>query len=338
MQNNGTYNSYYNNLLSYLKFNNLIFLEQHGFLEYHSTETQLGLLEILNEWTLALDKHLLVYCGFIDIKKAFDCVCHNKLLIKLAAYGINENLCGWINSFLPDRQQRVLVNNYYSEWSNEGSVLGPILFLLYINDIVDIVYGCKTKLFSDDVRVFWVHDIKSKSTNVLQICVDKISDWSIKWQLLISCSKCYKMHFGVNNPNTVHKFGDANIKSKCDIKDLGVFVSNNLKSSFHCNKLIDKTKRLSSMLYHCLKSSDPTCLLIANKSYILPILAYDSTVWSPHLIKDIDNIESVQRNFTWHLFKRCGLTNILYNDRFVCMASIAIFGIETHSQRLNYKL
>lgn len=125
------------------------------------------------------------------------------------------------------------------------------------------------------------------------------------------------MHFGVNNPNTVYKFGDADIKSESDIKDLGVFVSNNLKSSFHCNKLIDKTKRLCSMLFRCLKSSDPTCLLIAYKSYILPILEYNSTVWSPHLIKDIDNIESVQRNFTWHLFKRCGLPNMPYNDRLV---------------------
>ena len=169
---------------------------------------------------------------------------------------------------------------------------------------MDIVHGCKIKLFADDVKVFWVHDIKSKSITVLQICLDKIYDWSIKWQLPISYSKCYSMHFGINNPNTVYKFGDADIKSESDIKDLGVFVSNNLKSSFHCNKLIDKTKRLCSMLFRCLKSSDPTCLLIAYKSYILPILEYNSTVWSPHLIKDIDNIESVQRNFTWYVFKR----------------------------------
>ena len=128
---------------------------------------------------------MLVDCVFIDFKKAFDSVCHNKLLIKLAAYGINGNLLGWINSFLSGRKQRVLVNNCYSEWSNvissvpQGSVLGPILFLLYINDIVDIVHGCKIKLFADDIKVFWVHDIKSKSINVLQICLDKISDWSI---------------------------------------------------------------------------------------------------------------------------------------------------------------
>ena len=104
---------------------------------------------------------------------------------------------------------------------------------------MDVVHGRKIKLFADDEKVFRVHNIKSKSINVLQICLDKISDWSIKWQLPISYSKSYSMHFGVNNPNTVYKFGDADIKSECDIKDIGVFVSNNLKSSFHCNKLID---------------------------------------------------------------------------------------------------
>ena len=96
----------------------------------------------------------------------------------------------------------------------QGSVLGPILFLLYINDIVDIVHGCKIKLVADEVKVFWVHDIKSKSKNVLQICQDKISNWLIKWQLSISYSKCYSMHFGVKNPNTVYKFGDADLKSE----------------------------------------------------------------------------------------------------------------------------
>ena len=121
-----------NDLLSHLKFINLISLEQHDFLECHSTKTQL--LETLNEWTLAFDKHMLVDCVFIDFKKAFNSVCHNKLLIKMAACGINGNLLGWINSFLSDRKQRVLVNNCYSEWSYvissipQGFVLGPIFF------------------------------------------------------------------------------------------------------------------------------------------------------------------------------------------------------------------
>ena len=92
------------------------------------------------------------------------------------------------------------------------------------------------------------------------------------------------------------------------------------------------------MLFRCLKSCDPTYLLTAYKSYILPILEYNSTVWFPHLLKDIDNIESVQRNFIWHLFKRCGLPNMPYNDRLASMVSITIFGIETHSQKLNYVL
>ena len=101
------------NLTSYLKLHNLFSVEQHGFLERHSTETQL--LDTLSEWTGVLDNHLLVDCIFIDFKKAFDSVCHNKLLIKLAAYGISGNLLGWIKSFLSDRKQHVCVNNCFSD-------------------------------------------------------------------------------------------------------------------------------------------------------------------------------------------------------------------------------
>ena len=307
------------NLISYLKLHNLFSVEQHGFLERHSTETQL--LDTLSEWTGALDNYLLVDCIFINFKKAFDSVCHNKLLIKLAAYGISGNLLGWIKSFLSDRKQHVCVNNCFSDWSDvsssvpQGSVLGPILFLLYINDIVDCVQGCKIKLFADDVKLYWVYDAKISSINVLQICLYSILDLSIKWQLPISYNKCYCMHFGVNNPQTVYKFGNTVIKRECDVKDLGVYINNSLKSSFHCNKLVDKTKRLCSMIFRCLKSRDPICLMTAYKSYILPILEYNSTVWSPHFIKDIDSIESVQRHFTWRLFKRCRLPYMSYNDR-----------------------
>ena len=307
------------NLLAYLHLHNAISVEQHGFLAKHCTETQL--LETFNEWTTALDNHMQIDCVFIDFKKAFDSVCHNKLLLKLAAYGITGNLLGWMKSFLTDRKQRVHVNNCYSDWADvtssvpQGSVLGPILFLLYINDLTDVVHGCKIKLFADDVKVYWIFESKNIVTNVLQQCLDAIWQWSVIWQLPISCNKCFTMHFGINNVKNVYKFGHFDIKSECDVKDLGVFVSNNLKSSYHCIKLIDKTKRLCSLIFRCLKSRDPECLIKAYKSYILPILEYNSCVWSPYLVKDIDGVESVQRNFTWRLFKRCGLTDVPYNDR-----------------------
>ena len=196
------------------------------------------MLDTLSEWTGALDNHLLVDCIFINFKKAFDSVCHNKLLIKLAAYGISGNRLGWIKSFLSDRKQHVCVNNCFSDWSDvsssipQGSVLGPILFLLYINDIVDCVQGCKIKLFAYDVKLYWVYDAKISSINVLQTCLYSILDWSIKWQLPISYNKCYCMHFGVSSPQTVYKFGNTVIKRECDVKDLGVYISNSLKSSF----------------------------------------------------------------------------------------------------------
>jgi hypothetical protein len=94
-----------NNLLSYLHSHNFISTAQHGFLSHRSTETQL--LEIFNDWVNAMDNHLLVDCVFIDFKKAFDSVCHSKLLLKLEAHGIKNNLLEWIKSFLSHRLQRV---------------------------------------------------------------------------------------------------------------------------------------------------------------------------------------------------------------------------------------
>jgi ribonuclease P/MRP protein subunit RPP40 len=200
----------------------------------------------------------------------------------------------------------------------QGSVLGPILFLLYINDLVDVVNafgGCKIKLFADDVKVYWVRDAKYEDTNILQKCIDAIQKWSILWQLPISHSKCYSMYFGVNNPIIVYKFGEVVINRENGVKDLGVFISENVKSSFHCNKLVDKTKRLCSMIFRCLKTRDATCLIRAYKSYILPVLEYNSSVWSPFLIKDIDCVESVQRYFTRRVFKRCGFPDSPYIER-----------------------
>ena len=196
----------------------------------------------------------------------------------------------------------------------QGSVLGPILFLLYINDLADVVNGCKIKLFADDVKVYCTYDSKN-NVNVLQSCLDAIWNWSLLWQLPISCNKCYSMYFGANNPKMVYKFNGVDIRRESDVKDLGVFISSNLKITYHCNKLVDKTKRLCSMIFRCLKSRDPACLIQAYKSYILPLLDYNSCVWSPFLVKDIDRVESVQRNFTWRVFKRCGLPDLPYSDR-----------------------
>ena len=143
-------------LLDDLKLNNLISRQQHGFLSRHSTCTQL--LEFLNDWILAINNHQGVVVGYIDFSRAFHSVVHNKLLVKLVSYAITNDLLAFINDFLIDRTQQVVVDGKISSVNKvlsgvpQGSVLGPLLFILYINDVVDsLPTSTISKLFSDDL-------------------------------------------------------------------------------------------------------------------------------------------------------------------------------------------
>ena len=144
-------------LMPYLLQNKLITNQQHGFLSRHSTCSQL--LECVNDWSLALNSHSNVDVIYTDFSKAFDCVVHSKLIVKLESYGISGRLLLWIQDFLSNRTQAVKIGRHRSSFTDvlsgvpQGSVLGPLLFLLFINDIVDIISNdLSIKLYADDVK------------------------------------------------------------------------------------------------------------------------------------------------------------------------------------------
>ena len=185
-------------VLDYLLRRNLISKHQHGFLSNHSTCTQL--IECTNDWTLAINSH-----NTVDI--AFDSVCHSKLICKLRSFGIVGKLLTWITEYLSDRTQAVKVGGQLSSVSlvssgvPQGSVLGPLLFLLFISDIVD-EFGVflTAKLFADDVKIYVVIDGPFK-IDCLQLGFDKLHSWPVKWLLNIAAHKCCVLHVGRNNTN-----------------------------------------------------------------------------------------------------------------------------------------
>ena len=146
-------------LTDFLMSHNLITKSQHGFLKRHSTST--NLIESLNSWTLSLSNHKSVTVAYVDFQRAFDSISHPKLIHKLTSYGVSGNLLHWIKSFLTGRTQAVRVGQSVSQTCQitsgvpQGSVLGPILFNIFINDIADLFdpSSCSLKLFADDSEI-----------------------------------------------------------------------------------------------------------------------------------------------------------------------------------------
>jgi len=145
-------------LVSYLLFKGLISRQQHDFIKKHSTVT--NLLQFTHDWALAVHDGHSVDDIYIDCARAFDSVVHSKLIFKLSTFGIAGNLLNWIAAFLNERFQCVVVEHCNSEWlpvlsgiPHQGNVLGPVLFILFINDIGVICSGSVThKLFADDMK------------------------------------------------------------------------------------------------------------------------------------------------------------------------------------------
>jgi len=308
-------------LSRYLRVNDLITSEQHGFLTKRSTST--NLLETLNDWTLAINNRRSVSTVYIDYSKAFDSVCHSKLFLKLQAYGITGNLLQWIKSLLTNRTQVTRVGCSVSNASEmpsgviQGSCLGPLLFVLFINDVVTVFNdGVMCKLYADDIKLYCTIN-SNLDFNRMQSSIDALYNWSASWQLTFSVNKCASIIIGNQTvyPYSYNLHNDI-IPAVIDIRDLGVHVDMNLKFNRHVELNAAAARKKIGLLFKCFTTRDPNILLRAYVTYIRPMLEYASTVWNPVYVGQLCKLESVQRIFTKRI--PC-LKHMTYNERLLAL-------------------
>jgi hypothetical protein len=291
-------------LMDHLIQNSILSSCQHGFIPGRSCVTQL--LVIMDMWTQILDDHGTIDVAYLDFAKAFDKVPHERLLVKLKGYGVDGQVLGWIRSFLTGRQQRVVVNGSESPWSPvtsgipQGSVLGPVLFIIFINDMPDAVHSLLL-MFADDAKVFRRVDSVEGSTR-LQEDLRKLSEWADKWLMTFNASKCKVMHLGYKNERVKYylpeRGKDVELIETESERDLGVVFDSKLTFSKHCEEQVNKANRILGMIRASYTYIDCGIMKQLFKGLVRPYLEYGNVVWSPQYLKDARLVENVQRRAT----------------------------------------
>ena len=305
-------------IFKHLESNELLTDAQYGFRKGRSCCTQL--LDAMKDWVNVIDEGYPTDIIYLDYRKAFDSVPHERLLNKLEAYGIKREFHRWIRNFLIGRTQRVIVNGEYSEAASvssgipQGSVLGPILFLIFINDLPEILQSI-VKLFADDTKMYRTIVDKNDET-ILQNDIDQIAAWSERWQIPFNVNKCKVLKVGKNDQNVKDSMGTLEGRIELEQvqyeKDLGVIFDTDLKFSQHIQENITKANQRIGLIRRNFKYLNKTTFLMLYKSLVRPILEYCSPVWTVLYIKHSEALERVQRHATKLLH---GIKDLSYPQR-----------------------
>lgn len=305
-------------LNNHLVNNCLLSKDQYGFCKARSCVSQL--LVTINEWFSSLDDKIPVDAAYLDFRKAFDSVPHKRLISKLYGYGVRGQVLQWIKSFLADRTQYVNVNNNFSNkvpvtsGVPQGSVLGPSLFIYFINDLPDTT-TCLIKIFADDTKAY--SQINSKADQEkLQYSINKLVEWTDKWLIRFNSDKCKILHLGAKNPKYKYhiKQGDTIselTETTCE-KDLGIFVDPRLNFNEHMSTKVKQARRLSGMMMRNISTKHVSIMVPLFSAIIRPVLEYGNAVWCPYKKKDIKKIEDVQRDYTRRIK---GMNGLDYPER-----------------------
>ena len=290
-------------IMDHLTQEDLLSPSQHGFINRRSTVTQL--LNYLDKSTEAIADGDVVDVIYFDFAKAFDTVPHRRLLMKIEGYGIKNEALAWIRAFLTDRYQVVTVNGKRSSKQRvlsgvpQGSVLGPLLFVLYINDLPEVVRSI-LYLFADDTKL--LKRIKNKQDSLeLQSDIEAMDDWTTRWILRFHPGKCHVLTLGkFENIKYAHtyKLGDTVLDHVCSEKDLGVTFDNDLSFEKHLFNQVKKANSMVGLIKRSFFHLTPDLFRELYVTFVRPHLEYAQVIWSPKLRKHSELLEGVQRRAT----------------------------------------
>ena len=230
----------------------------------------------------------------LDLSKAFDMVSHNLLLYKLHQFGISGQLLMWFKSYLTDRHQRVVLNSATCDWLPvtsgvpQGSLLGPLLFLFYINDMPDsLENGSDIALFADNINVYRPID-SSSSGCLLQQDLTRLQEWSSNWKMAFNAEKCKVICISRKRSSTSalsrYQLDHQELECVFYTSDLGITVSHNLQWTKHIEAIVSKANKTLGLV-KCLCGRDLNDINIRKRLYyslVRPKLEYCSNVWSPY--------------------------------------------------------
>ena len=315
---------------------------QHGFRSGRSTMTQL-----LNYYENIMDIIVEGYAVdsiYLDFSKAFDKVDHDILLAKLKNLGIGGKVHSWISSFLKNRQQMVRVEGHFSEkvWVKsgvpQGSVLGPLLFLIMMLDITDGIKHGTLSSFADDTRL-WMRIKNILDTNKLQEDLDALYRWSELNNMDFNSDKFEGQSYGKNEEQHYQAPDLSTIAQNNVLKDLGIYMAEDLKFEKHIHNTVAKGQRMSGWVLRTIKSRRADHMKTLLKSLVRSQLEYCSMLWSPREQRLINSIESVQREFTRRISKYQRYDDVLkmpkcevsYQDR---LKDLKIYSLERRRERM----
>ena len=287
------------NIVKHLDGQGILYDLQHGFREKRSCETQLIMLieDLARNASVGKQTDIIL----LDFSKAFDKVNHSKLLWKLHQYGIRGHVLNWVRAFLGSRSQRVVIEGEESEsipvtsGVPQGSVLGPILFLIYINDLPDEVCS-QVRLFADDTALYLTMESED-SGSTLQSDLDILSMWETRWDMEFNPSKCQVVHVtGSKRPvKRDYILHGQVLESVTCAKYLGVDISCSLTWNSHIDRITGSANRTLGFVRRNIKTRMSKVRETAYNTLVRPQLEYASAVWDPHNKNRISQIEQVQR-------------------------------------------